>query len=459
MAELVADGVDTLYLLGMGGSSLGPEVLRVISGAPSGRRLVVADTTDADRAAAMLDSFEPARSVVLAVSKSGTTAETAALQAILAQRLRDVFGDGARRRLVALTEPASALARQARGEGWRAVLTHPVDVGGRFSILSAVGLLPAIWLGLDADTFLAEGAHALARLEVDHPAVQLGHHMAAVCAEGWGKLAWCASPALQPFGMWAEQLVAESTGKERHGILPVIVADPSRMEAWPHTLALSPRFADEDVTALDTGLERLIATGVPVVRWTLGRHQLAQLFVGLELATAIAGWLLGVNPFDEPDVVRAKEQARAALAAGHREYPAPTLDPGAALAGFLDGIGADDAIVLLGWMVETADSAAALDGLAGRLAARHGVPVTTGFGPRYLHSTGQLHKGAPDRLRVVLLSGEPARDVPIPGQAHTIGQLRWAQALGDLAALREVARPVLHLHFGRDPIAGLSSLA
>ncbi|HPW55804.1 MAG TPA: transketolase [Thermoanaerobaculaceae bacterium] len=459
VAELVADGVDTLYLLGMGGSSLGPEVLRVISGAPSGRRLVVADTTDADRAAAMLDSFEPARAVVLAVSKSGTTAETAALQAILAQRLRDAFGDGARRRLVALTEPASALARQARCEGWRAVLTHPVDVGGRFSILSAVGLLPAIWLGIDADAFLAEGAHALAGLGVDHPAVQLGHHMAAVCTEGWGKLAWCASPALQPFGMWAEQLVAESTGKERHGILPVIVADPSRMEAWPHTLALSPRFADEDVTALDAGLERLIAAGVPVVRWTLGRHQLAQLFVGLELATAVAGWLLGVNPFDEPDVVRAKEQARAALAAGHREYPAPTLESGAALAGFLDGIGADDAIVLLGWMAETADSAAALAGLAGRLAARHGVPVTTGFGPRYLHSTGQLHKGAPDRLRVVLLSGEPARDVPIPGQAHTIGQLRWAQALGDLAALREVARPVLHLHFGWDPIAGLSLLA
>lgn len=459
VADLVADGVDTLYLLGMGGSSLGPEVLRVISGAPSGRRLVVADTTDADRAAALLDGFEPARSAVLAVSKSGTTAETAALQAILAERLREALGDGSRRRLVALTEPATALARQARTEGWRAVLPHPVDVGGRFSILCAVGLLPAIWLGIDADAFVAGGAHALVGLDVDHPALQLGCQIAAVSAEGWGKLAWCASPALQPFGMWAEQLVAESTGKENHGILPVIVADPSAMPPWPHTLVLSPRFADEDLAALDAALERLVAAGVPVVRWTLARHQLAQLFVGLELATAVAGWLLGVNPFDEPDVVRAKDQARAALAAGHREYPAATPEPAAALAGFLDGIGPDDAIALLGWVSETPETTAALGSLAARLAARYGVPVTTGFGPRYLHSTGQLHKGAPDRLRVVLLSGEPSRDVPIPGQAHTIGQLRWAQSVGDLAALREVNRPVLHLHLGRCPIEGVSSLA
>lgn len=458
-AELVADGVDTLYLLGMGGSSLGPEVLRLIAGARSGRRLVVADTTDADRAAAMLDGFEPARSAVLAVSKSGTTAETAALQAILAERLREALGDGARRRLVALTEPATALARQARAEGWRAVVPHPVDVGGRFSILCAVGLLPAVWLGVDADALLAEGAHALGGLDVDHPAVQLGCQMAAVCGDGWGKLAWCASPALQPFGMWAEQLVAESTGKEQRGILPVIVPDPPAMPPWPHTLVVSPRFADEDVTALDAALARLVADGVPVVRWTLGRHQLAQLFVGLEVATAVAGWLLGVNPFDEPDVVRAKDQARAALAAGLAGFPPPTSEPAAALAGFLGGVGPDDAVVLLAWLPETPETTAAVARLAAVLSRRLGVPVTTGFGPRYLHSTGQLHKGAPERLRVVLLSAEPERDVPIPGQAHTIGQLRWAQALGDLAALREVHRPVLHLHLGKDAIAGLSSLA
>ncbi|HPC82749.1 MAG TPA: transketolase [Thermoanaerobaculaceae bacterium] len=455
---LAGDGVDTLYLLGMGGSSLGPEVLRAIAGSPSGRRLVVADTTDADRAAAMLDGFEPARSAVLAVSKSGTTAETAALLAILAARLREALGGGASRRLVALTEPNTALAHTARSQGWRAVVPHPVDVGGRFSILCAVGLLPALWLGIDADAFLAEGAYALSGLDVDHPGVRLGCQMAAACGEGWGKLAWCASPALRPFGMWAEQLVAESTGKEKHGILPVIVADPSAMPAWPHTLVLSPRFADEDVAALDAALDRLVSRGVPVVRWKLGRHQLAQLFVGLEIATAVAGWLLGVNPFDEPDVVRAKDRARAALAAGHHEYPAATPEPAAALAAFLEGIGADDAIVLLGWLPESAESAAALERLAERLAARHGVPVTTGFGPRYLHSTGQLHKGAPDRLRVVLLSGEPSRDVPIPGQTHTIGQLRWAQALGDLAALRDVARPVVHLHLGQGAVEALASL-
>ena len=196
----------------------------------------------------------------------------------------------------------------------------------------------------------------------------------------------------------------------------------------------------------------------PVVRWALERHQLAQLFVGLEVATAVAGWLLGVNPFDEPDVVRAKDQARAALAAGHRAYPAPTPEPAAALAAHLAGIGPDDAIVVLAWLPEHPETTAAVARLAAALAGRYGVPVTTGFGPRYLHSTGQLHKGGPDRMRVVVLSAEPARDVPIPGQAHTIGQLRWAQALGDLAALREVSRPVLHLHLGSEPLVALERL-
>ncbi|HPS78797.1 MAG TPA: transketolase [Thermoanaerobaculaceae bacterium] len=459
VADLVADGVDTLYLLGMGGSSLGPEVLRLVAGNPSGRRLVVADTTDADRAAALVEGFEPDRSAVLAVSKSGTTAETAALQAILAERLRGRLGEAAGRRLLALTEPATALARQAAQEGFRAVIPHPIDVGGRFSTLCAVGLLPALWLGLDADELLTEGARPVASLGLDHPAVRLGTLMAGACSGGWGKLAWCASPALQPFGMWAEQLVAESTGKEGHGILPVIVPDPADMPSWPHTLVISPRFSDEDTGALDAALDRLVAKGVPVVRWAFRRHQLAQLFVGLEVATAVAGWLLGVNPFDEPDVVHAKEQARAALAAGHKAFPSPSVDPAAALVAHLDGIGPDDAIVVLAWVPESPETSAALDRLAASLARRSGVPVTIGFGPRYLHSTGQLHKGGPDRMRVVLLSAEPGQDVPIPGQPHTIGQLRWAQTLGDFAALSEVSRPVLHLHLGLDALGGILDLA
>lgn len=459
VANLAADGVDTLYLLGMGGSSLGPEVLRLIGGNPSGRRLVVADTTDADRTAALVAAFEPARSAVLAVSKSGTTAETAALQVILTGCLVAALGEeGAGRRLLALTEPATALARQAREEGFLAVIPHPIDVGGRFSSLCAVGLLPALWLGLDADAMLTEGAHAVAGLGLDHPAVRLGALMASVSPDGWGKLAWCASPALQPFGMWAEQLVAESTGKEGHGILPVVVPDAEDIPAWPHTLVLSPRLADEDTTSLDAALDRLLAAGTPVVRWRIERRQLAQLFVGLEVATAVAGWLLGVNPFDEPDVVRAKDQARAALAAGHHAFPSATLAPAASLDAHLAGIGTDDAIVVLAWLPENPEMTAAVARLASTLAHRHGVPVTAAFGPRYLHSTGQLHKGGPDRMRVIVLTAEPARDVPIPGQAHTIGQLRWAQALGDLAALREVSRPVLHLHLGSGPMAALQQL-
>jgi hypothetical protein len=317
-----------------------------------------------------------------------------------------------------------------------------------------------VWLGLDADGMLEQAAAAMAGLDTDHPGMRLGLEMATVCREGWGKLAWCASPALMPFGAWAEQLVAESTGKEGHGILPVLLPTPPRPEhAWPGVLYLAPRFAEEDTTELDARLAALAAAGHPVVVWPLEREQLAQAFVILELATAVAGLLLGVNPFDEPDVVRAKERARAALATGQEGFPEPTAEPVKALLGHLEATAADDAVALLAYLPETPDTAHDLGRLGRALAARLGVPVTTAFGPRYLHSTGQLHKGGPDRIRAVVMTAEPTRDVAIPGQPHTLGRLRWAQALGDLAALQDVGRKALHLHLGKDARTELAQIA
>ena len=458
-AALAADGARTLVLLGMGGSSLAPEVLRATFGTPAGRDLVALDTTDPDRVGETLRGLEPASVAVVAISKSGTTAETSALLEIMWEGVHAALAERAGGRFVAVTEPDTPLARLARERGFRAVLDHPVDVGGRYSALSPVGIFPAVWLGAPAEEFLAAGERALARLGDGHPAVELAVLMAAAAAHGWGKLAWAASPALAPLGAWAEQLVAESTGKDGRGILPVVLdRPPAAGQAWPGTVFLSPRLAGEDATALDRALDGVAATS-PVARWRLAPDGLGEAFVTLELATALAAYLLGVNPFDEPDVARAKERARAALAGGSLAAPPATPAPRAALADHLRGVGADDAVVLLAYLPERPDVAAALTALARTASTSLRVPVTAAFGPRYLHSTGQLHKGGPARIVPVVLTGAPRADLPIPGQAHTLGQLRLAQAIGDIEALAEVGRKVLHLHLAGDPAAALADLA
>jgi transketolase len=456
---LAADGADTLLLLGMGGSSLAPSVLRAVGGDPSGRVLHVLDTTDPERFLRVLDSLDLGKVAVVAVSKSGTTVETSSQLEILWHRVGEVLGEGAGARFVALTEPASALVTLALTRHFRAVLPHPVDVGGRFSALSAVGLLPALWLGLDADALLRSGAAALTHLNNRHPALQLATHLAARAHDGFGVLAWCASPRMMPAGVWAEQLIAESTGKLGRGVLPVIV-DPMRIDLsrWPATTCLSVRFAGEDTSALDQALDRLAAAGTPVLRWTIDAGRIGELFVMLELATAATGLLWGVNPFDEPDVVRAKERARAALSAEQGGYPMPTPEPARALATRLGSAPAFGAIVLLAYLAETDENAALLEQLSERLATVHACPVTWAFGPRYLHSTGQLHKGGPRGIVPIVLTGEPARDLAIPGQQFTLGQLRWAQALGDLGALQEAGRAPLHLHLGAAATSALQAL-
>ncbi|OYW03124.1 MAG: hypothetical protein B7Z61_10960, partial [Acidobacteria bacterium 37-71-11] len=223
------------------------------------------------------------------------------------------------------------------------------------------------------------------------------------------------------------------------------------------TVFLSPRLAGEDTTALDRALDGVAATNL-VARWRLAPDGLGEAFVTLELATALAGYLLGVNPFDEPDVVRAKDKARAALAGGRLAPPPATPAPRVALAEHLRGVGADDAVALLAYLPERPAVAAALAALAHALSNSLRVPVTAAFGPRYLHSTGQLHKGGPARIVPVVLTGTPRADLPIPGQAHTLGQLRLAQAIGDIEALAEARRKVLHLHLGADPAGALAEL-
>ncbi len=458
--DLAGAGIRTLYLLGMGGSSLAPWVLRQVLGNPSGRELVVVDTTDPEFVATILDSLDPGSAAVVAVSKSGTTVETSALAEVFWDRFRSSLGAEAGQHFISLTEHGTPLERQAIERGFRAMVPHPFDVGGRYSALSAVGLLPAIWLGQPVETLRAAAARALQGLANGHPGVDLGVLLAAVAPSGWGKLAWCASPRLQPFGVWVEQLVAESTGKEGKGILPVVLpAVPEPQHTWPDTLYLVPWETGEGSADRLAAVDRLAEAGLPVVGWELPPTAAGEVFVVLEIATAVAALLLGVNPFDEPDVVRAKDQARAILAQLEPAPLPPTPDPRAVLRSQLAEIHPHDAVVLLAYLPEAPAVAAALEALRAALSASLGVAVTAAFGPRYLHSTGQLHKGGPNHVVPIVVTSDPARDIAVPRQRFTLGQLRRAQALGDLAALQELGRRVLHLHLATAPAAALSSLA
>ncbi|MFH1176024.1 MAG: transketolase [Acidobacteriota bacterium] len=460
VAALDANGARTLYLLGMGGSSLAPQVLRQTLGNPSGRELVVVDTTDPDRTSEVLDRCDPASAAVLVVSKSGTTAETSALTEVFWKHLEPAHGSETGKRFVAITEHATPLERLVAERGFRTMIPHPVDVGGRYAALSVVGAFPSLWLGHDVETLLESGIRGFSGLGPEHPGIELALLLGSAAPTGWGTLAWCASPGLMPLGAWAEQLIAESTGKEGKGILPVLLQQALAPEqSWPDTLYLSPQLAGDNVTELDAALDRLTAAGRLVARWRLDRQRLGEAFAVLEVATAVAGLLAGVNPFDEPDVARAKERARAALDEGIPASPSPTASPAKELRGHTSGLGPQDIVVLLAYLPEDEAVSAALDHLAGVLRTRLKRPVTAAFGPRYLHSTGQLHKGGPDHVVPVVFTAPARRDVQVPGRPYTLGQLRHAQALGDARALADVGRKVLHLHLGADPAAALREIA
>ena len=439
VARWVEEGLTELYLLGMGGSSLAPQVLASMLPGPSGRKLTVVDTTDPVTVGNLLQQLNPARAAVMAVSKSGTTVETASLLAIFWHHLAAVLPNPSERFAV-LTEPGTPLWQQAHEQGFAAALPHPVDVGGRFSALGAVGIFPALWLGLAAEKLLEQAIQTLT-LTPNHPALELAAGVAARCEVGWGRLLVFPESTWRPFALWLEQLLAESTGKEGKGVLPIVPEISQGLERLPGTLAL----------ALGEG------ASLPFygAKLPLSPEQLGEAFALWELVTPLLGFLLGVNPFDEPDVAEAKARAKAALARGVVAPPL-TPEPAQRLAAHLAAVDSHQAVVLLSYLPETPAVATAMAQLATSLQQKLSTTVAWAFGPRYLHSTGQLHKGGPAKVVPVVLTAQDAPVLPIPGQTHSLGELRLAQALGDLEALAAAGKRVLHLHLPGD---GTESLA
>ncbi len=470
--ELAADGVDRVVLCGMGGSSLAPEVITAAAGVP----LTILDGTDPDQVRRVVlgadgSGADLARTVVVVSSKSGSTVETDSQRRTFEAAFA-AAGIDAASRFVVVTDPGSALGRTAREGGYRAVVEADPDVGGRYSALSAFGLVPSGLAGADIGALLDEAAAVtgvLAADSADNPGLVLGSALGGT--EGTSAVALVDDGSgLTGFGDWAEQLIAESTGKGGTGVLPVVVAtgDPEATE--PPDDVLPARL-------LPTASAPPEGSGTQVaVAGSLG----AQLLLW-EVATAVAGRLLGINPFDQPDVESAKTAARAMLddiASGSGAPEPPVVVDGAievrATPGLLDagtGTAADAVDALLaalaavpggrGYLAVMAyldrESHADLTALRAALAARTGRPVTFGWAPRFLHSTGQYHKGGPATGVYLQVTATPGHHVAVPGRTFDFGQLITAQAAGDASVLADHGRPVLRLHL-TDRTAGLMQL-
>ena len=468
-AELADAGVDHVVLCGMGGSSLAPEVIC----ATHGVELTVLDSSFPDQVrAALQDRLE--RTVVVASSKSGSTVETDSQRRAYEQAFTDAGIDPASR-IVIVTDPGSPLDKQSREAGYRVVNADP-DVGGRYSALTAFGLVPSGLAGADIERLLDEAdavSDLLAEDDEANPGLRLGAAIAGTSPLRNKMVLVDQGSGLQGFADWAEQLVAESTGKQGTGLLPVVVADDSAPEVAlpPHDVTVV-HLADDtapdphvDPSEADAGS----AGSDVVVTGTLGAQMLLW-----EVAPATAGRLLDIDPFNQPDVESAKIAARSMLEGSPDSTPADLTDGpielralggdwlgGAkslkeavnALLEQVDGQQGYLAVMAYLDRIQHADLAEVRSTLAHRVRR----PVTFGWGPRFLHSTGQFHKGGPAEGVYLQVTAEPSEDLPVPGKDYTFGRLISAQSAGDASVLADKGRPVLRVHL-TDQAAGLPAL-
>ena len=461
--EVRSEGVRHVVLLGMGGSSLAPQLFGRVFGPAAGRPdLTVLDSTHPAQVAEVSRATPLDETLFIVSSKSGGTAETLSLFRHFWQRVGRADGAPGRR-FVAITDRGTPLERLAGERHFRRVFPGPADVGGRYSALSVFGLVPAALLGVDLEPLIGSARSMAARCSgasavESNPGLVLGAFLGEAGRAGRDKVTLRSPPGLRPFAMWSEQLIAESTGKSGRGLLPVV--DDAQLMAGAY---------GSDRVMIELGLAGRWAegawpeSGCPSTRIALSRAtDLGAEFFRWEFAIAAAGSVLGIHPFNQPDVQRAKDLARAALAGTPGgPQPPPTLPPvaGPEIARWLDGLHAPQYVAIQAFIPAGPGGDLALGRLARVLSDATGCAVTTGYGPRYLHSTGQLHKGGPPTGRFVQLV-DPARpDLSVPETDFTFGRLTHAEADGDAAALAAADRPVLRIALGADPTGTIGRLA
>jgi glucose-6-phosphate isomerase len=487
-------GYSHALLLGMGGSSLAPEMFRRIYGVKSGYLdLAVLDSTDPGAVLAFARRLDPAQTLYIVSTKSGGTVETLSFMKYFYQQASKALGpDSVGAHFVAITDPGSRLESMSRELGFRKAFLNDPHIGGRYSALSYFGLVPAGLIGADLDALLHRGAAMARRCEApcaENPGAVLGAVIGALANMGRDKLTLLPSPPIAPFGAWVEQLLAESTGKEGKGILPVDGEMLLAPEAYGRDRLFVHMGVKDDRSPRDQ-IRAIEEAGQPVVmRFLVDPYDIgAEIFLW-EMATAVAGCVLGINPFDQPNVESAKVSARGMVAAFQKEGTlpegAPTLESDGirlysdyfagslkeAMDRFLSrahqgaqGVKGGSYVALQAYVPPNGETDAALKDLRSRIQTKCRLATTLGYGPRFLHSTGQLHKGDAGKGLFIQITAESPEDAPIPDEmgaatsSISFGILKMAQALGDGKALSDAGRPVIRCHIQGEVPEGLRKI-
>ncbi len=487
-AAVQAAGFRHVLLLGMGGSSLCPEVLRMTFGVLPGRpELHVLDSTDPDQIHALEAKLDIGRTLFVVSSKSGSTLEPNIFKQYFFARANANGGQ-----FVTVTDPGSKMEGVARADGFRQIFAGVPGIGGRYSALSHFGTVPGAAMGLDMGRFLGRARDMVDACGPSHqapenPGVLLGAILGTLAvAEKRDKITLFASPAIADLGAWLEQLIAESTGKEGKGLIPVDRESIGAPAVYGNDrVFVYARFAAEADAEQDRGIDALEAAGQPVIRIDVqDRYDLGGEFFRWEMATAVAGSILGINPFNQPDVEASKIATKELTSAYEAQGSLPAEKPffeGDGLQLFCDPVNAQalgaaqsvsailkahiarltpgDYFALLAYIEMNAAHEAALQQIRHAIRDRHKVATCLGFGPRFLHSTGQAYKGGPNTGVFLQITCDAAQDLAVPGQKYTFGVVKAAQARGDFEVLVERRRRALRVHLGRDVAMGLRQLA
>jgi transaldolase/glucose-6-phosphate isomerase len=461
--EVTSEGFTDAVLLGMGGSSLGPEVIRRSYGEiPEGLKLQVLDSTDPEAVLEVENSVDLDKTLFIVSSKSGGTIETLSHMRYFYERSG---GEGSH--FVAITDPGSALIDEADSRGFRRVFENDPDIGGRYSVLSYFGLVPAALMGVNVEAMLhraqvAEQNCAGYNDTHSNSGLWLGIAMGELALQGRDKLTFVVSDPIASFGLWAEQLIAESTGKEGKGILPVAGEPLGEPDSYGKDRVFAYlRNPDDPDKELDAKIDALGKAGHPTVTFAAhGAADLGRVFFFAEFATAVAGWVLGINPFDQPNVQEAKDNTAKVLggyeAEGHLPEVADADDDG--LRALLSDAAPPHYVAVLGYLEPSARFDRAVVKLREALRAKTGAAVTFGYGPRFQHSTGQMHKGGPPVGRFLQLVHDQGDDVDIPGEKYSFRTLKHAAATGDLQTLRDHGLPAERVTLEGDPVDALHEL-
>ncbi len=462
--DIRAEGYRDVVLLGMGGSCLGPEVLRRSFGQVTGHpRLTVLDSTVPEQVSSVAASIDPARTLFIVSSKSGGTIETLSFYRFFRNQAEASMVDGtAGRNFVAITDAGTPLERLGSESGFRRVFLNPEDIGGRYSVLSWFGMLPAALAGIDVSRLLDSAASMRDRCLGDdsesNPGLRLGALLGAMTLSGRDKVTLVTPQPIDSFGLWVEQMIAESLGKEGRGIVPV-AGEPILSPDSYGDDRLFVYLRSEGNSDADTVVGHLAEAGHPVMRIDIEDCLgLGAEFFRWEYATAVAGSMLDVHPFDQPDVQGAKDNTDGLLDAFHRDGKLPDRASSGSIAALLQQAAPGDYLAITPYIPMDEETDALLCGIRTRVMRKYGIATTSSYGPRYLHSTGQLHKGGPGSGLYLQLTMGQHRVLPIPGQLYGFDILATAQATGDYQALFNLGRRAITIDLGDDIKAGLRRL-